>query len=91
MSKSILRNIAFQHFGLLFYLVSDGRFAKRLYMRSPPWPAHFNPYTPGAVCVNSVSGLSLTSTDNLALIVFWGVWPALCRYPDCRAISVISV
>jgi hypothetical protein len=45
----------------------------------------------GAVWTKGVSGLSLTSTESRAGIVFWGVRPALFRHPDSSAISVISV
>ena len=49
-----------------------------------------SPYTPGAVWEKGLWGLSRTSTEILARIVFCGVRPVLRRYPDSRAISVMS-
>ena len=47
------------------------------------------PYTPGAIWEKGLWGLSRTSTEILARIVFCGVRPVLLRYPDSRAISVV--
>lgn len=38
-----------------------------------------------------LSGLSRTSTESRARMVLCGVRPRLTRYPDSRAISVMSV